>query len=574
MKILTTIKIRTKLMIIVGTMMIGIFAVGITGLYYNQKAEESLAVLYTKNMTATQYLSDLRTQSRANFANILNLVVTDDTDGQKSILEDFQKRTEKITTDLQSFQDTGLDANETTQVGEVQKNISAWNDISSQIMDLIAKGNKVDAIALFKTNGEPTFEALQTTVRDLETYQKDEAKSVFDKSELDSKNSITSLILIILFTLLICILLAYIISLSITKPIKKVLHLIKLTSELNLVYDNSFNSLLLNKDEIGDITRAVEDLRNSLRSTSNNLMSVAEHLSASSEELAASTAENTKTITQIVKAINEIAEGNSSQADEVSKTSKSISEMAEHVETINQISDESAKHAQSSIEIINEGQDAVNLTVDKINDSIRVSDDVNNSISELSSQMGKVKEIVDVIRQISSQTNLLALNASIEAARAGEAGRGFAVVASEIGTLAKNTSSAVDNIADIIDTAVAKNTTTSEKIGEVRTIVSDQEKSIHVMEDSFSKIKISVEEITTQALDISSKISGVTVLAETVSDQMQDMSAISEETAASSEEISASSEEQLASMELLASVAGELAKMAENLNVEVNRFKL
>jgi methyl-accepting chemotaxis protein len=57
-----------------------------------------------------------------------------------------------------------------------------------------------------------------------------------------------------------------------------------------------------------------------------------------------------------------------------------------------------------------------------------------------------MKEIVDIIGNITDQINLLALNATIESARAGEAGRGFAVVASEVKNLANQAKTATDKI--------------------------------------------------------------------------------------------------------------------------------
>lgn len=61
------------------------------------------------------------------------------------------------------------------------------------------------------------------------------------------------------------------------------------------------------------------------------------------------------------------------------------------------------------------------------------------------------KQIVSMIRSISSKTNLLGLNASIEAARAGEAGRGFAVVAGEISKLSKTSKDSIEKIDGIIN---------------------------------------------------------------------------------------------------------------------------
>ncbi len=85
---------------------------------------------------------------------------------------------------------------------------------------------------------------------------------------------------------------------------------------------------------------------------------------------------------------------------------------------------------------------------DHANSRAQVGDEALQSLTERSTDIGKV---TDSISKIAMQTNLLALNASIEAARAGLAGQGFSVIAQEVNDLARRAGTATNEIESLLD---------------------------------------------------------------------------------------------------------------------------
>jgi methyl-accepting chemotaxis protein len=75
---------------------------------------------------------------------------------------------------------------------------------------------------------------------------------------------------------------------------------------------------------------------------------------------------------------------------------------------------------------------------------------IGQRIATLEQQSDRIREILELIRNIADRSDLLALNASLEGQRAGEAGQGFTLVAQEMRRLAENTKESVGNVKSLV----------------------------------------------------------------------------------------------------------------------------
>jgi len=176
--------------------------------------------------------------------------------------------------------------------------------------------------------------------------------------------------------------------------------------------------------------------------------------------------------------------------------------------TARQVGDVSSLAATVASEVSAVGQaiDGLSASIDEIshkaerasvvaNDAAWRAKDTNATVAKLGASSEQIGEVIEVITSIAKQTNLLALNATIEAARAGESGKGFAVVANEVKELAKQTSSATEQIA-----------------GQIATIQQDTSRSVEAIEaitaviDEIAEIQVSIASAVDEQTSATSEI--------------------------------------------------------------------
>ncbi|MDH5191438.1 MAG: methyl-accepting chemotaxis protein [Gammaproteobacteria bacterium] len=299
------------------------------------------------------------------------------------------------------------------------------------------------------------------------------------------------------------------------------------------------------KDEITEIVDSFNMIADSFSHLVGEVASTTNQVASAAEELSVITGQTTNGIIQQTSATDQVATS-------VSEMSSSIQEVARHAAG-------AADASMTAHEETSAGQAVVSKAVSSIN---ALSSEISNAtgvIKQLEANSEEIGSILDVIRGIAEQTNLLALNAAIEAARAGEQGRGFAVVADEVRTLARRTQESTEQIHAMI-----------ERLQE------GSRNAVTAMEASNEKAAESVESAQQAGNSLSTIFNAVT----TINDMNNQIAAAAEEQATVSEgvnknvvEIYDVSQQTKDGAEQTLVSSNELARLAEQLQTLVSKFK-
>ncbi|SHH64652.1 methyl-accepting chemotaxis protein [Caloranaerobacter azorensis DSM 13643] len=387
------------------------------------------------------------------------------------------------------------------------------------------------------------------------------------------KNTLIITLIILAASFIFALTLSIIFSRNITMPIKSIIEHLKLIATGNLT-KNVPKTYLNRKDEIGELSRAVDVMQADIKALINQVNETSNQLAYSSEELATITNENVNATNHVALTIQEVSDDTQKQMSISEETSESMKKMAINIQKIAQ---SSAVVQQSALEASKEaeqGNESIQEVIEQMNSINKSVYDSSSAIKVLNQHSQKIDQILEAINNITSQINLLALNAAIEAARAGEHGKGFAVVADEIRKLAEQSEKSTNEISDIIK-EIQKNTNYS--VQSMENVNNEVQKGMKITNEAgkaFIKILEAIQNVAKQIQEVSTASEQISANSKRIAASAEQTFDIAKNSAASFENIAAVSEEQLASMEEIASSADTLNSIAQSLNELISKFKI
>lgn len=368
----------------------------------------------------------------------------------------------------------------------------------------------------------------------------------------------------------IVVMITFIVSKSITRPIETLAKQANLVAGGNLTVEVAADG----KDEIAELAAGFSKMVQNLRSLIFQVHTNAEQVAAASQELSASSHESAQASGQVAGSVSDIASGAQLQQHAVQETtdismamSASIRQATEDARQAVEKSTQAAAKAKESGGSINQAVDQMVLIERTVNSSAKV-------VASLGERSKEIGQIIDTIAGIAGQTNLLALNAAIEAARAGEQGRGFAVVAEEVRKLAEQSQEAAKQIGSLIGEIQGDTARAVAAMDEGTREVSLGAEAVNAAGSSFNVIAEIVMQVSEQVQGISASMQQVDNGSRQIIAGIHKIDDLSKKAAGEAEMVSAATEEQVASMEQIAAASQKLTNMAQNLKETVDQFHL
>jgi len=566
-------QVKQKLTLLIAVFVFAIVGVSVANNLELKKSSSRMDQLYTTNVKQIQLAYKDKVLLHQTVETIYALIISTEASENQRLKTDLAEIRKELDENIATYEKLPLTAAQVSDINTLKDSVQKYRAVNNRIIDLATQNKNQEAYALSKKEAAPLLKNILVAG---DKIANDSDQGAAEMNEFGKTEIVKSV-----WTSSIITLIAILLGLSIgILTVKQIGNRLKMTVNfLTHLADGNFSNnisekSMLDRSEFGILSQSVDKMTRNIRKLIQQILAAAEQMASSSQQLTASAEQSSQAATQVAESTTHVADSSTKQLKLIEHTASVVSEMIQGINTVTKniqtVNDSGKRTSDTALE----GTKAIKTTIEQM---ARIGEKTENAaevIHALSQYSKEIDKIVGIISSIADQTNLLALNAAIEAARAGDAGRGFSVVAEEVRKLAEQSAQSTKEIVDLIKNVQISTEKAVSYMNENKKEVQSGEDFANSAGEKFNNIFTMITEIGNGIEEITVSTTQLDAGTKRVVESSNNIDKESRKAASETQTISAATEEQSASMEEIASASTHLAKMAEDLQSIVRKFKV
>ena len=566
-------QVKQKLTVLIIVFVFAIIGVSVTGSMDLKQDSARMDQLYTTNVQQIQLAYKNKVLLHQIIEDVYALMATTDSGENQKLNDDIIAKRKEMDANFSTYEQLSLTTAQINEMNAMKETMQKSRSTIGQVITLTKQNKNQEAYALYQKEGIPILNDVMSALDKIAADSDQGGTEMNEAGKAEMVQSIWTFSIITIIAILLGVGIGIL-------TLKQIGNRLKMTVDFLMdLADGNFSKnvpeqSMQDRSEFGVLSQSVDKMNRNVRKLIQQILNTAEQMASASQELTASAEESAQSATQVAESTTNVADSSTKQLKLIEHTTSVISDMSTGIDTVTKNIQTVNESSQKTSNTALEGTKAIKTTIDQMTRIGEKTENAAEVINALDGYSKEIDKIVGMISAIADQTNLLALNAAIEAARAGDAGRGFSVVAEEVRKLAEQSAQSTKEIVALIKNVQINTEKAVAYMDENKKEVQSGQEFANSAGDKFNTIFTMITEIGTGIAEITNSTTKLDTGTKRVVEASDNIDKESRKAASETQTISAATEEQSASMEEIASASTHLAKMAEDLQNTVRKFKV